>query len=112
VINRLAAQITRISHEYGGLSADPETPATRQWILPLPAVLALLACSGATARWVFRRSGLREIFGLATFRAGVLLGFDQWPELPGLECQSLRGGPDAARRAATFESSPAGLMSA
>ena len=36
----------------------------------------------------------------------------QWPELPGLECQSLRGGADAARRAAVAASSPAGLMSA
>jgi hypothetical protein len=41
----------------------------------------------------------------------------QWPELPGLECQSLRGADDvprrvASRRATVMASSPAGLMSA
>ncbi|MQA32374.1 hypothetical protein GCU49_02170 [Modestobacter roseus] len=36
----------------------------------------------------------------------------QCPELPGLECHSLRGGAAAARRAAVAASSPAGLMSA
>ena len=43
--------------------------------------------------------------------------FPQWPELPGLECHSLRGGDDvprrvASRRATVMASSPAGLMSA
>src|SRR5690349_9070776 len=35
----------------------------------------------------------------------------QWPELPGLECHSLRGAA-ASRRATVMASSPAGLMSA
>jgi hypothetical protein len=35
----------------------------------------------------------------------------QWPELPGLECQSFRGAP-ASLRARVIVSSPAGLMSA
>jgi hypothetical protein len=39
------------------------------------------------------------------------LAAPQWPELPGLECQSLRGAP-ASLRARAIASSPAGLMSA